>query len=105
MTVTSCGVWEYSRLSRAAIKDPRGLSSPREHVGSLGALCPPWRKDHDLIFLEYALILASATTFWLGVYSSLALRDVGLGTSHVSFSAVPFVVWLQAPHPDRRAAT
>jgi len=33
------------------------------------------------------------------------LRDVGLGTSHVSFSAVPFVVWLQAPHPDRRAAT
>jgi hypothetical protein len=40
MTVTFCGVREYSRLSRAAIQDPRGLSSLREQVCSLGAPMP-----------------------------------------------------------------
>jgi hypothetical protein len=40
MTVTFCGVREYSRLSRAAIQDPRGLSSLREQVCSLGAPLP-----------------------------------------------------------------
>src|SRR6185312_9199544 len=90
LAAIACGDQRPAR----ALLAPRACGQPRSPL-------PAVAKGSRSHFLRVRSYFSVSYNIWLGVYSSLALRDVGLGTSHVSFSAVPFVVWLQAPHPDR----
>src|SRR6185312_13519255 len=66
-----------------ALLAPRACGQPRSPLPAVAK----GSRSHFLRVRSYFSV--SYNILARGVYSSLALRDVGLGTSHVSFSAVP----------------